>query len=122
MNRYITTNDNVLIACELKSARENTHTRKIETELLDGSYLVQTVGTASILLNVELLCGKAQRRHLQQISNVAGLIKVYYDDRCWVGHIRTGNFVEGNTFVWTPVSPNMESVTFTMMVVEEIAL
>ena len=90
MSNYLAQYSDTEIEGHLTKARDNSTVRTIEKQLLDGTYVIQTVGSAATEVEVEFYCELAARRELQGYANIAALIKVHWEDRSFTGHIRGG--------------------------------
>src|SRR5674476_728326 len=74
----------------LTKAKDNASIRTIETQMLDGTFTVQTIGSSATKVSVEFYCSTATRRELQTCINTCQPIKVYWLDRVWTGLISGG--------------------------------
>ena len=113
MSNKITTYADVEIVGTLTKARDNGVARVIEQQLLDGTFNVQTIGIAATKIDVEFYCTIAVRRVLQGYANTAELIKVWWDDKIWTGHIA------GGQIKWNWFTDQENDVSFDLLVVEE---
>jgi hypothetical protein len=82
----------------LAKAKDNATIRTIETQMLDGSYTVQTIGSPSTQVQIEFYSSTATRRLLQICLKTGQPIKVCWRDRIWTGIISGG---ELNSSVWS---------------------
>ena len=98
----------------LGSAKEKTIARAIETQMLDGSYVVQTVGDPSVKVDVIYYGSIATRRLLETAANESDVIYVYWKDRKYTGIISGGKLVHER---WSRNNADLaEKVTFTLLV------
>ena len=110
MNK-ITTYENADITGILAKARDNSVTRVLENQLLDGTFNVQTVGAPATRISVEFYCAVAVRRVLQDYSAAATLIKVWWGDMVWTGYI------SGGKLSWDLFAGDLNRVTFDLLVI-----
>jgi len=117
MANYLTDNDNVLIQGKLAKAKDNAAQRVIETELLDGSFIVQTIGSPATKVEVDHYCSTATRRILQSTAATGEPIKVYWRDKIYTG------FISGGAIQWEQWSriktDYADKVSFVMLVTAE---
>lgn len=113
MSNILTQYDDTEIEGILTKARDNSTTRVIERQLLDGSFAVQTVGDPATEVEVEFFCELAARRELQGYANTAALIKVCWEDKIYTGHIR------GGRIEWEPFGVDEYKTNFVLLVYEE---
>lgn len=90
MNMYLADNSDVAYDGILAKARDNASSRVIETQLLDGSYTVQTIGSAATKVSIEFHCTLAVRRLIEVCASSATPIKAYAKDKIWSGLISGG--------------------------------
>ena len=119
MNNYLTDIDDQVLPGFLAKAKANASNRTIETQMLDGSFTVQTIGNSATKVSVEFYCSTATRRELQTCISICQSIKVYWLDRVWTGLISTGKLD------WERFSKNttkvQEKLAFEVLVTEEAA-
>ena len=119
MLNYISdSNDNELSGF-LSKAKDNASIRTIETQMLDGSFTIQTIGSSVSKVSVEFYCCTATRRELQACISTCQPIKVYWLDRVWTG------LISGGKLDWERFSRYetkiQEKLAFEVLVTEEAA-
>jgi len=90
MSNYLADNSDVAYEGILAKARDNATTRVIETQLLDGSYTVQTIGSAATKVSIEFHCSLTVRRLIEACASSATPIKAYAKDKVFTGLISGG--------------------------------
>ena len=115
MANYIANISDVPFTGRLAKARDKAQARTIEARLLDGSSVLQTVGSANVVIEVEFYCTYAIRRVLEACMADAEPILVYGDGTVWTGVIR------GPAIDWEPVSDVQQLLTFEVLALSEAA-
>lgn len=117
MTNFLSDWNDTVIAGILAKASDNTSIRTIETQMLDGSFTIQTIGNTATKVLVEFYCSTAVRRALEMLAFSGQLIKVYWRDRIWTG------LISGGEIKWESWSRNTEKVKeklqFEVLVMEE---
>lgn len=90
MSNYLATFEDITIVGTLTKARDRSKNRVIQQQFLDGTYNVQTIGSAAKRIEVEFYCSTAVRRQIEDAASDADLIKVYWEDKIWTGNINKG--------------------------------
>jgi hypothetical protein len=117
MENKLTNSSNVLIAGILAKAKSNAGQRVIETEMLDGSFTVQTIGSSATRIEVEHYCSTATRRILQSTAAAGEPVKVYWRDKVYTGLISGGTI---SWEQWSRIKTNYaDKVTFVLLVTAE---
>ena len=116
MANYLTDDKNNTFAGILASAADNASVRMIETQMLDGSFTVQTIGCSATRVAIEFYCSTPTRRDLENCVNIGQPIKILWRDRIWTGLIADGGIK------WQPVSRTQtriqEKLQFEILVME----
>lgn len=114
--KYLADNTDAQLGGILAYVRDNKSQRVIETELLDGSFTVQTIGTSSMRLEIEHYCSLAVRRSLETKRDAAEPIKIYWKDKVYTGLISGAV----NHETWSRNKTDLaEKLTFTVLVTAE---
>ena len=113
MANTITTYDDTLFAGTLTKARDSQNSQFIKKRLLDGTYNIQTIGSAARTIDVEFYCDIEVRRDLEDAAAAGDLIKVNYEDRIWTG------LIDNADVKWDPFVDTEERVTFVLLVTVE---
>ena len=117
MANYLSDYNGVVFSGILAKAQESAAIRTIETQMLDGSYTIQTVGSNSKKVSVEFYSSTAVRRTLETFAFSGQAIKVYLRDRIWTG------FISGGEIKWESWSKNhakvQEKLVFEILVTGE---
>ncbi len=117
MANYLTDNSDVLIQGKLAKAKDNSAQRVIETEMLDGSFTVQTIGSPATRVEVEHYCSTATRRTLQSTAATGTPIKVYWRDKIYTGLISGGKIAWEQ---WSRIKTDYgDKVSFVLLVTAE---
>jgi len=100
----------------LASVKDHTKGQIIETELLDGTYIIQSVGNPQTTLEVIFYCSSAVRRQLELSASIGEPIYIY-----WKGSQYRG-LIEKGEISWERWSRNKsglaEELTFSLRVWE----
>lgn len=116
MVNYLADSASVAYGGVLSSAKEETTARVIETQMLDGSFTVQTIGDPAVRVNVEYYGSIADRRLLEVAAAESSTLEVYWKDRVYTGIVSGGQITYER---WSRnVVSRAEKVTFTLLVVE----
>ena len=116
MVNYLADSNSVAYSGVLASAKETTLARVIETEMLDGSFTVQTIGDPSVRVNIEYYGSIADRRLLEAAAAAAEMLEVYWKDRVYTGIISGGQVTHEP---WNrSVVTRAEKVAFTLLAIE----
>lgn len=117
MTNYMSDFYGVVFTGILAKAQLLTSIRTIETQMLDGSFTIQTVGNTAKRIDVEFYCSTASRRLLETFAFSGQAIKVYWRDRVWTG------FISGGEIKWESWSKNhakiQEKLVFQLLVTQE---
>jgi len=87
MDNYLADINGTTYGGILSAVESEQTTRVIETQLLDGTWNVQTIGSPSTKINVTYYGSIATRRTLEAARAAATPIKVYWKDRVYTGII-----------------------------------
>lgn len=116
MANTITTYEGSAFSGTLIKARDSQNSQFIKKRLLDGTYNIQTVGSAARTVNIEFLCDIEVRRDLEDSAAAGDLLVVTYEDREWTG------LIDNAEVNWSPVVDTEEIVTFKLLVIAEAEL
>lgn len=101
----------------LFNVEDSQSVRSIETQLLNGQFTVQTIGTASKRLSITFYCSSSTRRQIEQAQAESAYIKVYWCDRVWTGLISAKDLTIEK---WSRnITDLEEQVKFEVLVTEE---
>lgn len=109
---YLADLDSVAFEGILAKARDNQQTRVIETQMLDGTFNIQTIGSAATRVAVEFYCSLAVRRVLEACASSATPLKCYATGTVWTGLI-SGGEIKADYF-----SPDLWKLAFDLLVLE----
>lgn len=119
MANYLADISDVQLSGILAYVRDKKSQRTIETQMLDGTYSVQSIGVATIRIEVEHYCSVAVRRSLETKRDEAEPILVYWKDRKYTGLI-SGDIAHER---WSRNKTDLaEKLTFTLLVTGETTL
>jgi len=114
---FISDTNGAVFSGILASAKASSSVRLIETRMLDGSFTVQTIGSAATWVSVEFYCSTETRRLLQLFAHSGQPVRVGYRDRIWTGLIRGGEIQWER---WTRNHRELqEKLRFEVLVTEE---
>lgn len=117
MANYITDFAGNALTGFLAKANANAEIRTIETQMLDGSFTVQTIGNSATRIAVEFVCSRSTRRLLEDCTFSGEPIKVFWQDRIWTGLI-AGGAIKWEVWSYTH-SVYQEKLDFELLVLEE---
>lgn len=113
---YLADSDNATYGGILASAKPIKQARVIETQMLDGSWSVQTIGAATQKVSVDYYGSTATRRLLETAAEIQAPIYVYWKDKIYRG------LISGGRVDWQRWSRNKvelaERITFTLLALE----
>lgn len=116
MSNYLANSSDVSYGGVLNTVLDARLNRTVETQFLDGSFNVQTIGTAPRRLQVQYTGSHATRLALETLADAGGTIKVYWKDTIYTGII-------SGSVTWTRHSRDRaefaEVVTFQVLVSAE---
>lgn len=117
MRNFLTNLTNEIFNGILASAKASAAIRTIETQMLDGSYTIQTIGNPATKVYIEFYCSTSIRRTLESYAFSGQPIKVQWRDRIWTG------LINGGEIKWENWSRNQvkvqEKLLFDVLVLEE---
>ena len=119
MDNYLADSSSVSYGGILASVKPQTETRVIETQMLDGSFVVQNVGDPAVKVAVEYYGSTATRRLLETAAAESDTLEVYWRDQVYTGIISTGQIAYER---WSRNSVTLaEKITFTLLAIEVAA-
>jgi len=114
MDNYLADYNGTTYGGILAAATEKNTARVIETQMLDGSFTVQTIGSPSPKLDVEYYGSTATRRLLETATAESAPVVVYWKDKVYTGLISGGQIAYER---WSRNKTELaEKVTFTLLV------
>ena len=116
MANTITTYEGSAFSGTLTKARDSQNSQFIKKRLLDGTYNIQTVGSAARTVDIEFLCDIEVRRDLEDSAAAGDLLVVAYGDREWTG------LIDDAEIRWNPIVDTEELLTFKLLVIAEAEL
>lgn len=114
MDNYLADSNSATYGGILASAKEQSSARVIETQMLDGSFSVQTIGDPAVKLNVEYYGSIATRRLIETATAASAPIIVYWKDKVYTGLISGGQIAVER---WSRNRTDLaEKISFTLLV------
>jgi hypothetical protein len=116
VSNYLADENAISYGGVLNTVFDNRANRTVETQFLDGSFNIQTIGTAPRRLQVQYTGSHATRLLLEALADEGGILKVYWKDTIYTGII-------SGSVSWTRHSRDRaefaEQVTFQVLVSAE---
>ena len=89
MLNYLANSSGTSYGGSLSKLRDVKAPRTIETQFLDGSFNLQTIGTTPRRLTLEYIGSHETRLALEALAEAAGEVKAYWRDTVYTGNIVT---------------------------------
>ena len=113
---YLTDQNDVLIPGLLAQLKDTQEIRTIETQMLDGSFSIQTIGRPSTQAEIDFYCSMQTRRSLQDILQAGSLIKAVWRGQTYAGYL-SGKSIKWEKY-WPNRSDRQEKLSLIMQIPE----